>query len=215
MMPNVHDRPGDNERDLAIRVAAGDAAALEQLLISMHPRILAEVDRALPFCLRSLIDATDVLQDVYYDAFYHLPTYEYRGEDSAFMWLRQIARNRIIVLLRRHRAIKRGGQRITLGINAAASGDSVEWALDQMAIYHRTPSSSAIDHEAAAAVEAAVDRLPAAYRDVINLRYFNTLPFRSVAEKLRTTEAAVKMMCGRAIDRLRTELKVEFQQKAL
>ncbi len=204
----------DYEDSLVQRAIKGDPQAFEQLLIAMHPRLLAEVRRALPTCLRAFIEPSDVLQDTYYDAYNHFKSFTPEGDDATYRWLRQIARNRMLELLRRHRAMKRGGGHRTLDAAAlAATSDSVEWALEQVVIYQRTPSASAMAHEAIAAVEAAVDRLPADYREVINLRYIATLPVRTVAIRLRTTEAAVKMTCVRALERLRTELRVEFQQK--
>jgi RNA polymerase sigma factor (sigma-70 family) len=69
-----------------------------------------------------------------------------------------------------------------------------------------SPSNHAIRAEMAAALEAAIDRLPPNYRRAILLRQRQGLSFREIGERLGSTEEAVRKLWGRGILQLRREL---------
>jgi RNA polymerase sigma-70 factor (ECF subfamily) len=187
-----------------------DLAAVELALSQESEKVLAYLERHLPQELRSAIEPVDVLQDTFFEAFRRLAEFRWEGRDSVYRWLVTIARNRVIDLLRRKRALKRGGGE-GAGKDALADGafgqDSIVSMLAQLAVYKRTPSQSAVAHELIAAVERSVDRLPANYREVIRLRYLEGLPIEDTAKRLGRTPGAVKQLCNRAYKALRIELR--------
>jgi RNA polymerase sigma-70 factor (ECF subfamily) len=178
-------------------------AALERLLRSHHARLLAYLRRQVPQSLQSLVDPHDVLQDVYLAAFRRLSEYPMKdGQPLAFAWLLTVARNTLINLIEHHTAQKRGG-----GRGGGAEDDQrIVLMLEELSVYERTPSRSALEHEAAAALERAIERLPDDYRRAIRLRYIQQLPLAEVAAALGRTLRATEMVCHRAIGLLRDDL---------
>jgi RNA polymerase sigma-70 factor (ECF subfamily) len=189
---------------------APNLAAVELALSQESEKVLAYLERHLPQELRTTIEPADVLQDTYFEAFRRLAEFRSEGVDSAYRWLVTIARNRVIDLVRMKRALKRGGAE-GAGRNVLADGafgqDSVVAMLTELAVYKRTPSSSAVAHELIAAVERSVDRLPGTYRDVIRLRYLEGLPIEDTARRMGRTPGAIKQLCNRAYKALRVEMR--------
>jgi RNA polymerase sigma-70 factor (ECF subfamily) len=187
-----------------------DLAAVEMALSQESGKVLAYLKRHLPQELRSVIEPVDVLQDTYFEAFRRVAEFRSHAAGSVYRWMITIARNRVIDLLRRQRAVKRGGGE-GAGRNVLADGefgqDSIVAMLAELAVHKRTPSRSAAAHELLAAVERSVDRLPEYYREVIRLRYSEGLPIEDAAKRLGRTPAAIKQMCNRAYKALRIELR--------
>jgi RNA polymerase sigma-70 factor, ECF subfamily len=69
-----------------------------------------------------------------------------------------------------------------------------------------SPSGQAMAGEQAAAVAQAMERLPADYQRVIVLRYREGRPFAEIAQLMQRSDAAVRKLWFRAIDRLLQEL---------
>lgn len=183
-----------------------DARAAQMLLFSEQPRVLAYIERHLPAIVAALIQPVDVLQDVYVEAFRRIDSFTRRDETSVYRWLVTIARAQIAMLLRRHRAKKRGGG-AGGALNVSQGSDSVVLVLEDLAINRHTPSRSAAGHELRAAVEAALARLGEGYAQAIRLRYIEGLTAPEVAEKMGKTVAAVHMLCQRGLQAVRRDLR--------
>ena len=80
------------EADLLTRAVAGERPALEQLLHAHHRQLLSYVERHLPLDLARVVQAQDVLQETYFDAFRRIGTFRPEGESSFYRWLVTIAR---------------------------------------------------------------------------------------------------------------------------
>jgi RNA polymerase sigma-70 factor (ECF subfamily) len=149
-----------------------------------------------------------VLQDTYFEAFRRLADFRTEGTDSAYRWLVTIARNRVIDLVRMKRAMKRGGEGGRNVLQDAAFGDdSVVAMLAELAVYQRTPSRSAVAHELLGAIEAAVERLPGTYREVIRLRYLEGLSIEQTSQRTGRSPGAIKQLCHRAYKLLRVQIR--------
>jgi RNA polymerase sigma-70 factor (ECF subfamily) len=70
-----------------------------------------------------------------------------------------------------------------------------------------TPGARAVAHEEAAAVEAALARLPEDYRRVIELRSRESRPFGEIGQVLGRSTDAARMLWFRAIEKLQQELR--------
>jgi DNA-directed RNA polymerase specialized sigma24 family protein len=128
-MHSVHPHP-----EMLQRALAGDGGALGVLLRSYHGRLFHYIERLLP---AGAADAQDVLQDVFFDAFRGIGSFVAGGNDDSFYcWLRTIARHRIVDLMRRQQAVKRGGDAAEVNWR----DDSVIALLEELAVYERTPS---------------------------------------------------------------------------
>ena len=79
---------------------------------------------------------------------------------------------------------------------------SVVGLLDLLAAHSRTPSRSAAALEATAAVERALSELKDDYRQALLLRYVEGLSVSDVADRMNRSDAAVLMLCQRALRQL-------------
>jgi RNA polymerase sigma factor (sigma-70 family) len=70
-----------------------------------------------------------------------------------------------------------------------------------------TPGSQAIAEEEAAALEAAMSRLPDDYREVIQLRNWQALAFKEIGERMGRSADATRKLWYRAILQLQQEME--------
>jgi RNA polymerase sigma-70 factor (ECF subfamily) len=176
---------------------------LQQMLHHYADRLEAYVKHKLPSDMRSFVDPRDALQDIFFEAFRRLDEFEPRVEDAAYRWLLTISRHRVLMLIRAHRAVKRGGLMRQRGIDLS----EVESMLEELAVYSRTPSQSAIYHEVAAVVQKSLASLKPLFREAIQLRYITGLSAEQSAERMGKTQAAVVMLCRRGLKSLKSHLQ--------
>ncbi len=196
-------RAGESEGDLIQQAVGGDRAALEELLVLHHDRLVASVEHLVPPDVRGSFSAEDACQEAYITVFQKVGQFEQHRENGFYRWVEAIAQRKLHDLAKAQRTLKRGGQ----GTNR--NGDesrAVIGLLEMLAVHERTPSRSAAAKEAVGAVEAAMANLDDHYAHALRLRYVEALPVADVARRLDRTEGAVRMMCHRALRRLREEL---------
>jgi len=183
---------------LIARASRGDSLALEQVLAQHEHRLTQYLQNKFPPELKQVVDPSDVLQDVFFEACRLIGKFEARGEDSMFRWLVTIARHRIVDLARMHRTRRRG--------QSDDPDSSTVAALEQLAIFRRTPSQSAASHEFLAAVDRALARLPVDYRQAVTLRHIEGLSVAETALRMSRKPDSVYVLCCRGLAALRTEL---------
>lgn len=193
---------GWNESEMIGCAVAGDKLSLERLL-QRHSRAL-EAHVQIPAMLRSFLSVQDVLQEVYFEAFRHIATFQPRGTNSFLNWLLVIADSRIANARNAHFALKRGaGQVISETAINNDKDESIAALLQEYVVYERTPSTSAMSHEAYFALKQAVCSLNHDHRRAIELRFFDGLRMKQVGEKMNRTEEAAQMLLLRAIRSLK------------
>jgi RNA polymerase sigma-70 factor (ECF subfamily) len=178
--------------EVVARVRAGDLAVYE-LLVRRHNRAVYRACRAL---LRDDAEAEDAAQEAWVSAFARLSSFE--GSARFGTWIVTIALNEARSRLRR-RAVRTA---------AAAAG----WTPEPEAA--PGPEREVAMREAARLVEAAVDGLPAAYREVFVLRGVEGLSTEDAAAALGVSEDVVKTRLHRARTLLRDRLAGALEQAA-
>lgn len=197
----------DAELDLIRRAAQGDSVAQERFLLKHRSVLLRYLERHIPQSLRRHIEPQDVFQDVCFEVFRRMGTFTTNDPRMAVRWLLRIARNRVIDLARAHNSAKRGGGlQVQLTMNESSDDDSVVKLLEELAVYERTPSQSAIHHELLRQLERSLERLPDDYRTALRHRYIEGLPVDVTAARMNRTCGAVSMLCNRGLKALRMEL---------
>ena len=171
-----------DEPDLHILEAAqrGDRDAMTKLLTPWNDPIFGFLLNA----LRHRADAEDAAQETFIRVVNGLPRYEHRGEFRA--WIFRIARNQAALTAKRRSRIgerETGVEAETLHAFAAEEND------DALAVAER-----------AAGLRAAVAALPAAEREVVELRLDEDLKFREIAAR---TGAPLNTVLGRMRNALR------------
>lgn len=157
----------------------GDERAFEQLFRRYAPVVHGIVRRAL--------HDEDLARELTQHTFFRLhgARADFRPGSLVRPWLLTIAMN----LVREHwrRAKRRPHADVDLDTRAAP-------ALEVSALEREQRSE---------AVHAALARLPASYREVVELHWFQERPYKDVAEILGTTEGAVRVRAHRAYAKLK------------
>lgn len=198
----------DTELDLIRRAASGDQVAQQRFLLKNRTVLLRYIERHLPDDLQRHIEPQDVYQDVCFDAFRQINSFRATDPGMGMRWLLRIAHNRLVDIIRANHTAKRGGGRqVDIEPKDPTDESSVIQALQELAVYKRTPSQSAIRHELHVRLEQCIDHLPADYRQVIQCRYIEVVPFEETARRMNRSSSAVQMLCARALKQLRMELQ--------
>src|SRR5262249_21636659 len=123
------------------------------------------------------------------------------------LWLRHLARDRLIDAHRRHHAARRNVERDQPLDHAAGDDRS---AFDLAALVRDrelTPAAAATHHELERRCQEAIETLDDADREVVLMRHFEQLSNRDVAQTLEISESAAGMRYLRAMRRLRALLQ--------
>jgi RNA polymerase sigma-70 factor (ECF subfamily) len=176
-----------NESVLLARARARDQRAFG-LLVSRYEKALLAV--LIPIA-GDRERAHDLVQDTFLRAYERLDQYVETHRFST--WLFRIGINLSISFRRRLKIEQRSLEEARASADAARSPPQ--------------PLEEAARKEDAAALRAAIARLPERYRTVVRLRYFEGLSCATIARRLRTTANVVSLILFRARQRLREEIE--------
>jgi RNA polymerase sigma-70 factor (ECF subfamily) len=191
------------------QASRGDAAARDRLLERHRGQLKRMVAVRADPRLTARVDPSDVVQEALAEAAAKLNDYLRDRPLPFYPWLRQIARERLIDLHRRHvRARRRSVTR-----EAAGLPDRSALALaDRLFARQSSPSARLHRAERRDRVRAALTALPEADREVLVLRVLEELPTRDIATVLGVSEVAVRSRQVRALERLKTLLGPDFAE---
>jgi RNA polymerase sigma-70 factor, ECF subfamily len=169
----------DPDRELVERFQSGERAAFD-LLVRRHQKGMWHLVRRY---VKRDADAADVTQQAFVRAFRGLGTF--RGAASVRSWLYRIAINCALSWIRDHRR-----------------EEPAEIAEDALTDANPAPARL-IGGEQGAQLRAAIAQLPPKQKMVLELRVFDDLSFREVAELAECTENTAKVNFHYAVKRLR------------
>lgn len=197
----------DQTQQILADVRQGDADAVNRLLDRHRESIRRMIQMRLDNKIQRRIDVSDVVQDVLVEANRRLQTYLENPQMSFHLWLRQIAKDRIIDAHRRHRgSAKRSVDReMPLAVQAADDHSTMQ-LLDQLRDPELTPAAAATQQEMARAVERSIAALGDQDAEIIIMRHYEQLSNQEIAQALGLTEPAASMRYLRAVRRLREML---------
>jgi RNA polymerase sigma factor (sigma-70 family) len=182
------DRPL-SDRDLMVRLAAGDREALHPLM-ERHYRRLYRITLAY---LRNPDDALDAVQETFVKAFQNAVRWDAASEVGP--WLSRIAINHAID---RYRREKRRRQTLTPFDDDARE---LPYSSDDP-----SPERMALGREVGVKIAAALRALPERQRAVFVLRHYEEHSLEEIAGVLGLSLGTVKSNLHRAIRRLRERL---------
>ena len=156
--------------------------------------------------LGARVDPSDVVQETMIIAFDRLPVYLQQRPIPFYVWLRQIAWNRLLDLHRVHiKASKRSVTR-EQNLDMAMSEHSANQLADQLVAHGLGPREGAMREELRSRMRIALTRLPSSYRDVLVMRQLERLSTTEIAATLGIAEGTVKSRHFRALERMRALL---------
>lgn len=197
----------DKTEQLLADAGQGDADAINQLMDRHRDALHRMVQMRLDQKIKQRVDVSDVVQDVLIEANRRLKDYLSNPVMSFHLWLRQIAKDRIIDAHRRHRvSAKRSVDREQqLAVPATMDHSTMELAA-QLCDPELTPAAAATQKEMARRVEQAITQLDDQDCEIIVMRHYEQLTNQEIAQALGLTEPAASMRYLRAVRRLRDQL---------
>jgi RNA polymerase sigma-70 factor (ECF subfamily) len=189
------------------RAAGGDQAGWGVLLTQHEERLRRMIAFRLDQRLQGRIDASDVIQEVYLEAFTHLADYVRDPAMPFFLWLRGIAGNKLRELHRHHLGthMRDAGREVSLYRGTLPETTSA--ALAAQLLGHLTrPSEAAIRAEVKIRLQEALNSMDALDREVLALRHFEQLTTAEAAQVLGIKEKAAGKRYLRALKRLKDML---------
>jgi RNA polymerase sigma-70 factor (ECF subfamily) len=186
------------------QAAAGDSRRWGELLTQHKERLRRMVALRLDQRLQGRLDASDVLQEAYLEAWSRLGEYVRDPVVPFFLWLRFLVGQKLVTLHRHHlgREMRDAGREVSLYRGALPEASSA--ALAAQLLGHDTrPSEAALRIELKIRLQAALNQMDPVDREVIALRHFEQLSRAETAEALQMRESAVSKRYVRALERLK------------
>ena len=179
-----------------IRLARIDPRVFGEIYDEHYPRIFGYLyritgDRAL---------AGDITSETFLKAFLHIGAFRWKGI-SISAWFFRIATNELNQYYRKksYRAER---------LLEVTGYDGVDWGNRHALSHESNAVSQQMDRfEEFAHIRRLLEGLPAKYRQVIALRFFEELSLREIAEILNKKEGTVRSLLSRGLDRLKKMLE--------
>ena len=182
----------------------GDGDAVNGLLERHRAAIRRMIDRRMDRAVQRRVDASDIVQDVLVEANRRLGDYLANPTMPFQLWLRHMARDRLIDAHRRHRVAATRSVDREVPLVVPDSGDQSQADLGgQIADRDLTPAAAATWHELERRFATAVDMLEESDRQIVLLRHFEHLSTAEAAAALGLSKPAAGMRYLRAMRRLR------------
>lgn len=203
----------DKTQELLAQARQGDGEAINRLMDRHRDALRRLVQMRLDQKIRRRVDSSDVVQDVLIEAHRRLETYLQNPAMPFHLWLRQIAKDRIIDAHRRHRgADKRSVDREVAMVAPAGMDRSTMELAVQLCDGELTPAAAATQKELARRVEQAISQLDDGHAEIIVMRHYEQLSNQEIAQALSLSEPAASMRYLRAVRRLRELLSEDSPQ---
>lgn len=202
----------EQTQELLQSASTGDDRAVNQLLNRHRDAVRKMVQMRMDRAVAARVDASDVVQDVMLEANQRLTDYIRNPSLPFHLWLRQLAKDRLIDMHRRHRGAQRRSVDRERSLNAAFSDQSSLNLAAQLRDHELTPAAATIRRELEERFLAALAQLADDDREIIVMRHHEHLSNSEVAEALELTTAAAGMRYLRALRRLRDVLGSDQSQ---
>lgn len=181
------------------RAAGGDDDALGRLLRAVEPDLRASV--AIQPIYRRGLDVADLLQVSYVEAFLRVGSLRERTVDGFRAWMRRLVDTNLKDAIRALERDKRPDARRR--VTHDGQGSSARTLFARVSGDGASPSQALSAREEVAQLEAALARLPADYRRVVEQVDLAERRVAEVAQEMGRSAGAVHLLVKRAHDRLR------------
>lgn len=180
---------------------AGD---VNGLFAAERPALVRFVSRRLSRQLRTRLDASDVVQEIFREAYRRFEDYQSTQPMPFRLWLRKLAFDRVAMEYRRHV----GAAQRSVGREAMVCDDSSAACAERFVADESTPSGKLHRQERIAAVRRALENLEPTDREILCLRMVDELPYSEIAALLEMQAATARQRYGRALAKLGIALGV-------
>jgi RNA polymerase sigma-70 factor (ECF subfamily) len=190
---------------LIIRGRGGDTEALGELFARYrnYLRLLARVQLNHP--LRTKLDPSDLVQEVFLQAYRQFASLHGDSEQEFLAWQHQILLHNLLDRLRHFYAAQKRDVRLETSLEDSLAHSS-KLLRDVLVDPKQSPIQSAEQREQSVLVANALEQLPAHYRDVLAYRHLQELPFEEVAKRMDRSLDSVEKLWVRALAAVRAQL---------
>ncbi len=190
--------------DLLQRAAEGDQQGWEALLERHRARLRRMIALRLDRRLQGRIDASDVIQEAYQEAWSRLPDYLRQRPAPFFMWLRYLTGQKLLALHRHHLGthLRDASREISLYRGTMPETSSAALAAQLLGREPR-PSEASIRAETKIRLQEALNSMEPLDREVLALRHFEHLSNAETAGVLGLERSAASKRYLRALKRLK------------
>ena len=190
--------------ELRRRIECGDEAALLEFFARHRERLKRMVSLRLDRRLQGRIDPSDVLQEACIDVVRRAREYLANPAMPAFLWLRWITGQRLLILHRRHLGskVRDVGLEVSLHHGALPQATSVSLAtmlLGRLA----SPTRAALRAELQLRLQEVLNTMDPIDREILTLRHFEELNNNETAQVLGISKTAASNRYIRALKRLK------------
>ncbi|HUE14992.1 MAG TPA: sigma-70 family RNA polymerase sigma factor [Planctomycetaceae bacterium] len=193
-------------QELLRHAGAGDGEAVNRLLERHRESLRRMVQLRLDRALGARVDASDIVQDVLWEASRRLSDYLRDAKVPFHLWLRELAKDHLIDAHRRHRkAQRRSVDRERSLAPEFAERSSLDLAA-QLRDNELTPAAATIQKELELRFLSALDQLDDEDAEIVLMRHHEQLTNSEAAQALGLSPAAAGMRHLRALRRLRVIL---------
>lgn len=177
--------------------------ALTAFIESQRLPLLAYIQRNLGPALKRKLEAEDILQDVAVAALAAPSQFEVPDRDP-FKLLCQMCEQRIIDAYRHHVGAQK--RSATKEVSMDAGGDNPFGFINLLVASLTSPSQAFSRDQRGLRLQEAVAALTDDQRLALRLRYVDGLPTKDIAEQLRKTDGAIRVLLSRTLTQLQTIL---------
>ncbi|MBI1827672.1 MAG: sigma-70 family RNA polymerase sigma factor [Planctomycetes bacterium] len=188
----------ESDQELLARAISGEEGALCVLLEQYGIQLHAELEIRIGAKYRGLVDADDIVQVTFLEAFLRIRSFVPREPGSFASWLRRISDNNLRDAIRELEREKRPPPKNR--VTAVSDDESYAEFFDHIAGTATTISRAAGRNELKGLIDTAMRKLPRDYEQVLRLYELEGLSAPEVSERMGRSHGAVRMLLARARD---------------
>lgn len=185
---------------------AFSAHDLSKLLRDKRVELLTHIERRLGAALRTKVDPEDIFQEISGDALRAVSSgamqVDLNTPAAAYAWLCQLTERRIVDAQRHHFGAQKRNAAREVRLAGGASDSSQAGIIDLLVASITTATQALARNDREARLLAALEQLPADQRQALQWRYLEGLPSKEIAERLKKSDGAVRVMLTRALNKL-------------
>ena len=188
---------------------SGDSESLGLLLKNYFRYLNSLSEGQIDPRVRQRVSPSDIVQETLLEAHRDFKSFVGTSLEEFTGWLRKILFNNLSTAIESHLLTAKRDIRRQRSLNQQNNDNSrIFGDMEQLFNASATsPSAPLNSDESVKELMMAIGRLPAAYRQVIQLRHFEGMTFAEIAVRLDRTSGATRMLWMRAVEKLKNEMK--------
>lgn len=188
-----------NQEDLLVRkIRTGDSEALARLLEFHRAQLIGTAARKMSDVLKLSIEPDDVVQEAVACCLQAFPELDHLNLDP-MPWVHQVIERRIVDAHRHFAAQKRAARK---RVPQNGEADSKSGLIDRLVASMTSASRAFARNRREERLVLAMQQLTEEQQKALHMRYVENLPSKEIADRLRKSDGAVRVMLTRSLRQL-------------